>query len=91
MIQLNTTTGQYTSLNSPYNAVQEGSLSYVPVGDMGILVYIGGEVPSIQDGVNATLTSVSFETRWPSITGLIRGSEFMELCPSLRHRRRKMV
>lgn len=59
LIQLNTTTGIYTSLDGPYEAVEEGSLSYVPVGDMGILVYIGGDVPSIKDGINATMTSVS--------------------------------
>lgn len=59
MIQLNTTTGEYTSLDPPFPAVQEGSLSYLPVGELGILVYIGGEVPSIPDGVNVTLTSVS--------------------------------
>lgn len=63
MVQLNTTTGQYKSLSGPYDAVQEGSLSYIPVGDMGILVYMGGEIPSIQDGINATLASVSFKTR----------------------------
>ncbi|KAJ5937351.1 hypothetical protein N7454_004651 [Penicillium verhagenii] len=56
MIQLNTTTGIYTSLAAPFTPVQDGSLSYIPVGDMGILVYIGGEVPSIQNGINATLT-----------------------------------
>ncbi|KAJ5916588.1 hypothetical protein N7504_000603 [Penicillium tannophilum] len=61
MIQLNTTTGQYTSLAGPYDAVQEGSLSYIPVGDMGILVYLGGEVPSVADGVNATLKSNSWD------------------------------
>jgi len=59
LIQLNTTTGQYTSLDGPYEAVEEGSLSYVPVGDMGILVYIGGDVPSIKNGINATMSSVS--------------------------------
>ncbi|QQK47050.1 Kelch-type beta propeller [Penicillium digitatum] len=57
MIQLNTTAGQYTSLDGPYKAVEEGSLSFVPVGDRGILVYIGGDVPSIQDGINATMSS----------------------------------
>lgn len=61
LIQLNTTTGMYTSLDGPYEAVEEGSLSYVPIGDMGILVYIGGDVPSIKDGINATMSSVSFE------------------------------
>lgn len=60
LIQLNTTTGQYTSLDGPYQAVEEGSLSYVPVGDMGILVYIGGDVPSIKKGINATMSSVGF-------------------------------
>lgn len=91
MVQLNTTTGQYTSLAGPYDAVQEGSLSYIPVGDMGILVYLGGEVPSVADGVNATLTSVSFKTPRSSNTLLINDLEFMGLCPSLRHRYRELV
>lgn len=64
LIQLNTTTGQYTSLDGPYEAVEEGSLSYVPVGDRGILVYIGGDVPSIKDGINATMSSVRL---WESL------------------------
>lgn len=91
MVQLNTTTGQYTSLTGPYDAVQEGSLSYIPVGDMGILVYMGGEVPSIADGINATLTSVSFKAPLLRIVSLINKSEFMGLCPSLRHRYWKLV
>ena len=62
MIQLNTTTGVYTGLDAPFTPVQDGSLSYLPeVGEMGVLVFVGGEVPSIQNGDNATLTPVSAE------------------------------
>lgn len=32
---------------------------YLPFGNQGILVYMGGEVPSIAKGANATLGSVS--------------------------------
>ncbi|KAJ9488880.1 hypothetical protein VN97_g4406 [Penicillium thymicola] len=60
MIQLNTTTGQYTALDGPYETVEEGSLSYVPIGDKEILVYIGGDVPSIEDGINATMSANSW-------------------------------
>lgn len=60
MIQLNTTTGVYTGLEAPFTPVQDGSLSYLPdVGEMGMLVFMGGEVPSIQNGENATFTPVS--------------------------------
>jgi hypothetical protein len=58
MIQLNTTTGEYVALSAPFTPVQEGALAYIPVGEMGILLYVGGEVPSIQNGINATLTPV---------------------------------
>lgn len=83
LIQLNTTTGQYTSLDGPYEAVEEGSLSYVPVGDRGILVYIGGDVPSIKDGINATMSSVSLGNACTKIRILIKVSEPMEPCPSV--------
>lgn len=46
-------------LDSPYTAVQQGALVYLPFGNQGILVYMGGEVPSIAKGANATLGSVS--------------------------------
>lgn len=85
MIQLNTTTGQYTALDGPYEAVEEGSLSYVPVGDKGILVYIGGDVPSIKDGINATMSAVRVDDPCMKIRILIKVSELMEPCPSVRH------
>ncbi len=59
MIQLNTTTGEYTLLDAPFTPVQEGSLSYLPYGEMGILVFIGGEVPSDWNAVDPTMTPVS--------------------------------
>ncbi|KAJ5648013.1 hypothetical protein N7490_004385 [Penicillium lividum] len=94
MIQLNTTTGQYKSLSGPYDAVQEGSLSYIPVGDMGILVYIGGEVPSIQNGVNATLTENSWD--YVQVYDIARGNWYnqsttgsatprTQFCASVQH------
>lgn len=83
LIQLHTTTGQYPSLDGPYEAVLEGSLSYVPVGDGGILVYIGGDVPSIKDGINATMSSVSFGNPCIKIRILITVPELMEPCPSV--------
>ncbi|KAJ6132649.1 hypothetical protein N7471_007864 [Penicillium samsonianum] len=94
LIQLNTTTGQYTSLDGPYEAVQEGSLSYVPVGDGGILVYIGGDVPSIKDGINATMSSNSWShvqvydiagAKWynQSTTGTVASRT--QFCASVQH------
>lgn len=56
MIQFNTTTGTFTQLDAPFTPVQQGALVYLPVGEKGILVFVGGEVPSIQKGINATLT-----------------------------------
>ncbi|KAF9894833.1 hypothetical protein FE257_004454 [Aspergillus nanangensis] len=56
MIQFNTTTGVFTQLDAPFTPVQQGALVYIPVGEQGILVYVGGEVPSVQEGINATLT-----------------------------------
>ncbi|KAF4769582.1 hypothetical protein HAV15_011346 [Penicillium sp. str.  len=49
------------ALDGPYEAVEEGSLSYVPVGDKGI-VYIGGDVPSIKDGINVTMSASTMGT-----------------------------
>lgn len=85
MIQLNTSTGEYSPLTPPFPAVQEGSLSYLPVGDMGILVYIGGDVPSTPDGISPTMTPVSLV--YEQLT-VLTCSELMELRPSLRHRSR---
>ncbi|CAI7613056.1 unnamed protein product [Penicillium bialowiezense] len=94
LIQLNTTTGLYTSLDGPYEAVEEGSLSYVPVGDMGILVYIGGDVPSIKNGINATMSSNSWNhvqvydiagAKWynQSTTGTVASRT--QFCASVQH------
>lgn len=59
MIQFNTTTQQFTALEAPFAPVQEGALLYLPVGEMGILVFIGGDTPSVQDGSDIELTAVS--------------------------------
>ncbi|KAE8379096.1 hypothetical protein BDV26DRAFT_176784 [Aspergillus bertholletiae] len=64
MIQFNTTTGTFTQLDAPFTPVQQGALVYVPVGEMGILVFVGGEVPSIQNGINATLTPNQWNYAW---------------------------
>ncbi|KAL4781755.1 hypothetical protein BJX76DRAFT_369608 [Aspergillus varians] len=56
MIQFNTTTEEFSLLESPFTPVQEGALVYLPVGGQGVLIFFGGEVPSIQDGIDAELT-----------------------------------
>ncbi|KAL2863953.1 putative cell wall anchored protein [Aspergillus lucknowensis] len=56
MIQFNTTTQEFSLLDAPFTPVQEGALVHIPVGELGVLVYFGGEVPSVQSGTNAELT-----------------------------------
>ncbi|KAL4904766.1 hypothetical protein BDW74DRAFT_168005 [Aspergillus multicolor] len=55
MVQFNTTTGEFKLLEAPFTSVQEGALVYIPAGEQGVLICIGGEVPSVQDGINAQL------------------------------------
>ncbi|KAE8141236.1 hypothetical protein BDV38DRAFT_268517 [Aspergillus pseudotamarii] len=64
MIQCNTTTGTLTQLDAPFTPVQQGTLLYLPVGEKGVLVFVGGEVPSIKDGINATLTPNQWNYAW---------------------------
>ncbi|KAB8264201.1 hypothetical protein BDV32DRAFT_135551 [Aspergillus pseudonomiae] len=64
MIQFNTTTGTFTQFDAPFTPVQQGALVYLPVGEKGILVFVGGEVPSIQNGINATLTPNPWNHAW---------------------------
>ncbi|KAE8422773.1 hypothetical protein BDV36DRAFT_309790 [Aspergillus pseudocaelatus] len=64
MIQFNTTTGTLTQLDAPFTPVQQGALVYLPVGGKGILVFVGGEVPSIKDGINASLTPNPWNYAW---------------------------
>lgn len=59
MIQLNTTTQIFTPLDAPFTPVQEGALLYLPVGEMGILLFLGGDTPSVQASTNVKLSSVS--------------------------------
>ncbi|KAA8645014.1 uncharacterized protein ATNIH1004_009225 [Aspergillus tanneri] len=59
MIKLNTTTGQVTEVSALSNPVQQGALVYIPVGELGILVFMGGEVPSDKTGVDLTYTPVT--------------------------------
>lgn len=54
----------------------------MPVGDKGI-VYIGGDVPSIKDGINVTMSAVSFGNPCMKIRILIKISELMEPCSSV--------
>ncbi|KAL4756222.1 uncharacterized protein BDW70DRAFT_18822 [Aspergillus foveolatus] len=56
MIQFNTTTGEYAVLDAPFTPVHEGALVYLPVNRMGALLFFGGEVPSVQEGIDAELT-----------------------------------
>ncbi|GIK03408.1 hypothetical protein Aspvir_007477 [Aspergillus viridinutans] len=60
MIAFNTTSGEFRQLSAPFSPVQNGALVYVSVGE-GLLVYVGGETPSVADGVNATMTPNSWE------------------------------
>ncbi|KAE8313114.1 hypothetical protein BDV41DRAFT_564630 [Aspergillus transmontanensis] len=64
MIQFNTTTGTFTQLDAPFTPVQQGALVYLPIGEKGVLVFVGGEVPSIQNGINATLTPNQWNYAW---------------------------
>ncbi|KAL4749460.1 hypothetical protein BDW72DRAFT_194807 [Aspergillus terricola var. indicus] len=56
MIQFNTTTEEFVVLDAPFTPVQEGALVYLPVNRMGALLFFGGEVPSVQEGIDAELT-----------------------------------
>ncbi|KAL4812318.1 hypothetical protein BDW67DRAFT_170416 [Aspergillus spinulosporus] len=56
MIQFNTTTEEFIVLDAPFTPVQEGALVYLPVNRMGALLFFGGEVPSVQEGIDAELT-----------------------------------
>jgi hypothetical protein len=60
MITFNTSTGEFRQVAAPFTPVQNGALVYVPVGE-GVLVYMGGETPSVADGVNATMAPVSYQ------------------------------
>lgn len=69
MLQFNTTTQEFTSLDAPVTPVQEGALLYIPVGEMGLLVFIGGDTPSVKDGTDAKLYAVSIvQSRRPQET-----------------------
>ncbi|CEL10528.1 hypothetical protein ASPCAL13646 [Aspergillus calidoustus] len=60
MLQFNTTTGEFSQLDAPFTPVQEGALVYIPNRRLGTLIYFGGEVPSEQSGIDATLTPDNF-------------------------------
>lgn len=62
MIQFNTTTEVYTLLDAPFTPVQQGALVYLPTLHQGVLLYFGGEVPSVQDGIDAQLSPVRSPT-----------------------------
>ncbi|KAL5047125.1 hypothetical protein BDW71DRAFT_181117 [Aspergillus fruticulosus] len=61
MIQFNTTTEEYTLLEAPFTPVQQGALVYLPTFYQGVLLYFGGEVPSVQDGIDAQLSPNSWD------------------------------
>ncbi|KAK2743719.1 hypothetical protein FQN55_007122 [Onygenales sp. PD_40] len=61
MLHFNTTTGEIEQLHAPFSPVEQGALVHIPVGELGILVYFGGEVPSVADGIDATLTPNSWK------------------------------
>ncbi|KAL4751807.1 hypothetical protein BDW72DRAFT_202862 [Aspergillus terricola var. indicus] len=61
MIQFNTTTEVYTLLDAPFTPVQQGALVYLPTLYEGVLLYFGGEVPSVQDGIDAQLSPNSWD------------------------------
>ncbi|KAL4814748.1 hypothetical protein BDW67DRAFT_165117 [Aspergillus spinulosporus] len=61
MIQFNTTTEVYTLLDAPFMPVQQGALVYLPTLYRGVLLYFGGEVPSVQDGIDAQLSPNSWD------------------------------
>ncbi|KAL3433351.1 hypothetical protein BDV09DRAFT_205396 [Aspergillus tetrazonus] len=56
MIQFNTTTEEYVVLDAPFTPLQEGALVYLPVNSMGALLFFGGKVPSVREGIDAELT-----------------------------------
>lgn len=58
MIQFNTTTEEYVVLDAPFTPLQEGALVYLPVNRMGALLFFGGEIPSVREGIDAELTPV---------------------------------
>ncbi|RAK80039.1 uncharacterized protein BO72DRAFT_27003 [Aspergillus fijiensis CBS 313.89] len=55
MVEFNTTTGEIAEIESPVTPVQDGALVYIPVGEKGLLVFLGGETPSMVNGTNATM------------------------------------
>ncbi|KAE8359319.1 hypothetical protein BDV27DRAFT_162759 [Aspergillus caelatus] len=52
--------GELKQLDSPFKAVRINALVYLPVEEVGILMFIGGEVPSVVSESNATYTSNSW-------------------------------
>ncbi|KAL4739023.1 hypothetical protein BDV11DRAFT_215509 [Aspergillus similis] len=56
MIQFNKTTEEFVVFDAPFTPVQDGTLVFLPVNRMGALLFFGGEVPSVQEGIDAELT-----------------------------------
>ncbi|GFG17388.1 hypothetical protein IFM5058_08449 [Aspergillus udagawae] len=93
MIAFNTTSGEFRQLSAPFTPVQNGALVYVPVGD-GVLVYMGGETPSVADGVNATMVPNSWKyvfvydvakDRWYNQTTTGTVAARTEFCAVVQH------
>lgn len=68
-LRFNTSTQSVDSLPAPFTPVQNGALNFLNIGG-GLLVYIGGETPEKQDGINMTFTVVS--KNWWGPTAKIR-------------------
>lgn len=85
IIEFNKTTGTLKQFDALFTAVQQGALVYPPLGEKGVLVVVGGEVPFIKDGINAILTPVSVLIGSIVQTPLPKRniSEPMELCMGL--------
>ncbi|KAE8132096.1 hypothetical protein BDV38DRAFT_288025 [Aspergillus pseudotamarii] len=52
--------GELRHLDSPFKAVRIKALVYLLIEEVGILIFIGGEVPSVVSESNATYTSNSW-------------------------------
>ncbi|EEP76020.1 conserved hypothetical protein [Uncinocarpus reesii 1704] len=83
MIQLNTTTGELKELDSPFPGVQQGALVYVPVGELGILVFMGGEVPSVTSEVGAKINYTPNSWNYVQVYDIASGKWFNQTTSGL--------
>ncbi|KAL5043597.1 hypothetical protein BDW71DRAFT_187728 [Aspergillus fruticulosus] len=94
MIQFNTTTEEFAVLDAPFTPVQEGALVYLPTNRMGALLFFGGEVPSVQEGIDAELTPNAWDyvqiydiknQKWYKQTTYGNVSSRTQFCASVVH------